>query len=62
MKTSLGKLTGIDMNSINDVLNINQDDLKHLQENILGEKTTEKINKAATDSMKKATDTIKNIF
>ena len=62
MKTSLGKLTGIDMNSINAVLDINQDDLKHLQENILGEKTTEKINKAATESIKKASDAIKNIF
>jgi len=62
MKTSLGKLTGIDMDSINAVLDIDQGDLKHLQENILGKKNTEKFNKAATDSIKKATDTIKNIF
>ncbi len=62
MKTSLGKLTGIDMKSINEVLDINTDELKHLQDNILGKNNADKVNKTATDTINKATDAIKKIF
>jgi len=61
-QTSLSSLTGIDMSSINDVLDFDEDDLKHLHENILGKDTANKINKSATESIKKASDAIKKIF
>jgi len=61
-QTSLSSLTGIDMSSINNVLDFDADDLKHLHENILGKDTVNKIGGKATESMKKASDAIKNIF
>ena len=61
-QTSLSSLTGIDMSSINDVLDFDADDLKNLHEKVLGKDAVNKIGEKATESMKKASDTIKNFF
>lgn len=60
--TTLSSLTGIKMSSINEVLDFDADDLKHLHETVLGKNTVNNISKGATKGIKKATDAIKNIF
>ena len=60
--TTLSSLTGINMSSINDALDIDADDLKHLHEKLLGKETVNKISDGTTKGIKKATDAIKNIF
>ncbi len=62
MNTSLSKLTGINMSSINDAFDFDADDLKHLHETVLGKDTVNNISKGATKGIKKASDAIKNIF
>jgi len=62
MNTSLSALSGIDMDSINDVLDVGTDQLKGLQESVLGKDTAEKVNKSVGDSVDKAVKSIKNIF
>ena len=61
-QTSLSSLTGINMSSINDVLDFDTADLKHLHGKVLGNETVNKIGGKATESIKKASDAIKKIF
>lgn len=58
MNTTLSGLTGLDMGAINDALDINADDLKSIQNNLLGKENAEKLN----DAVNKAADSLKKLF
>jgi len=58
MNTTLNALTGIDMSAINDALDLNVDDLKNIQNNLIGNENAKKVN----DAVKGATDSLKKLF